>query len=585
VSNVSPSDGGYSYYQRNIDDLEDDIREDAKSREEKRQERLEAQAKRHEEELNRLEAKYAEELARVRDDSNERDMRTKQNARDEISEAKQQTYDRYGKLYEQTQNDRQDAQKAIEATRQEYETARARDKVNNERSNEQANRDQMRRSEDDAREMRNSHALESAQLRKQIQDLEDVDRQTLHGYNEGKAAAIREYENDVRDRQKINDDATTAELNNYREKSRAMNRYYNELNDRNLKNQGMEMTQLLNKQTEEAHQDRRQLEETFQLDRKQNELHQKNEREYMNRVLEQRADQAAEDRQHALDVQGQTYGEAYDNLSKQSAAREASLQASLQEAHTSADPSVISPAAEQAVRDATGKQYQKTMDADDKRKRGEIDSLRQNFHDRYNDLLADKRQTETRMAMNQSLQRHEDQAAYLDSVVELTNDRDESIRNKEAEHQRASDALTHDHARVLDQQRREYDDIVQNLKNDASDRLTAQRQESAFNAKMAQKAFSSRQNELIRDYEKKLADQKDQYESELGDVKSELATTQRESERRTAHALEEQSKGYEQRIAQLEFQNKERERLVSQNYQDELEKVKRSNALLIQKKS
>ena len=49
--------------------------------------------------------------------------------------------------------------------------------------------------------------------------------------------------------------------------------------------------------------------------------------------------------------------------------------------------------------------------------------------------------------------------------------------------------------------------------------------------------------------------------------------------------LDEQARSYEQRIAQLEFQHKERERYISQNYQDEMEKLKRSNAILVQKKS
>ena len=137
----------------------------------------------------------------------------------------------------------------------------------------------------------------------------------------------------------------------------------------------------------------------------------------------------------------------------------------------------------------------------------------------------------------------------------------------------------------MDQQRRHYEDVIQDLKNDANARIASMRQDYEFNSKMAQKAFSARQNELIREYEKKLADQKSESDVQIADLKSALAVSQREADRRTRQALEEQSKGYEQRIAQNEFQTKERERVISQNYQDELEKVKRSNALLIQKKS
>lgn len=68
-------------------------------------------------------------------------------------------------------------------------------------------------------------------------------------------------------------------------------------------------------------------------------------------------------------------------------------------------------------------------------------------------------------------------------------------------------------------------------------------------------------------------------------MKEELARNHSESERRNKQMLEEQSKGYEQKISQLEYQSKERERTISENYQDQIDKLKRSNALIIQRRS
>jgi hypothetical protein len=102
---------------------------------------------------------------------------------------------------------------------------------------------------------------------------------------------------------------------------------------------------------------------------------------------------------------------------------------------------------------------------------------------------------------------------------------------------------------------------------------------------MAHRTFVQQQNEIIRQYDRKLTDQKLQYEAQLEQIKSETAKTTRDAERQTKQALEEQARSYVQRIAQLEMTHKEREKRVSENYEDSLEKMKRSNALLIQKKS
>ena len=138
---------------------------------------------------------------------------------------------------------------------------------------------------------------------------------------------------------------------------------------------------------------------------------------------------------------------------------------------------------------------------------------------------------------------------------------------------------------MLEHQRRQYDEIMTTSKNDASAKMQALRQEGDFNMKMAQRSFNAQQNELIREYEKKLADQKVEHDKTLDEIKSSAERTVREAGRQARVDSEAQARANEQKLAQIEMQHKERERYVTQNYQDDLEKMKRSNALLIQKKS
>jgi hypothetical protein len=145
--------------------------------------------------------------------------------------------------------------------------------------------------------------------------------------------------------------------------------------------------------------------------------------------------------------------------------------------------------------------------------------------------------------------------------------------------------MNRNYSRLLARKSQEHEDALSVTRDDAANRIAEIRQEADFNAKMAQRSFSLRQNELIREYEKKLADQKTDYESRLDDLKSQSQANTRDVERKLKNELEAQTRASDQRLAQVEATNKERERYLTQNFQDEIEKVKRSNALLIQKKS
>jgi hypothetical protein len=112
-----------------------------------------------------------------------------------------------------------------------------------------------------------------------------------------------------------------------------------------------------------------------------------------------------------------------------------------------------------------------------------------------------------------------------------------------------------------------------------------ERQQARFEQKMAQRGFADKQNELIRDYERKLADMKVENNSVMDEVKQEADRNVRENSRMAKMAFDDQARAYEQKIAALEYQQKERERYLAENYQEDLEKLRRSNALLISKKS
>jgi hypothetical protein len=585
MSSVGPPDGGYTYYQKSIDELEQELEADAKRREVKRQEALETQSKRHEEALRRKDESHARDIERVKEGANEDLSRVKEDSRRENEYVRSRNYDRMGRMQAETDAQRKEALHEVERLKAEYENAARKNESSARSSSDVIQREQLQREENTARAMRESHQHEVNTLRGSLQELADQDRLHSKGYAQGRAAAIGELEDNWRLVDYVRNEAAEKEIEATKARAKDAERYYTIANDKNLKDQGLMMARLLNERTSEAHSEQQMLTDQFQRDHDQMSIRMKRDRELSQQSNERMMSQAATDREKALAQQADSFNRAYGDMADANAEKIKHLESNLQEARTSDDVSKISPAAEERVRNLTSQEYEKVMKADDDRRDAEISSLRRNFQDSYNTLLDDKRTIETRLNQDRALEQHTEQTTYLDSVAELADDRDRSLRHKEADNQRAFDSLTRDHARLLERQRREYEDIIYNLKNDANTRLASTRQENEFNSKMAQKAFSVRQNELIREYEKKLADQRAEYETQVGELKSQMAVALREAERRSKTSIEEVSKGYEQRMTQMEFQQKERERLISQNYSDELDKVKRSNALLIQKKS
>jgi hypothetical protein len=214
-----------------------------------------------------------------------------------------------------------------------------------------------------------------------------------------------------------------------------------------------------------------------------------------------------------------------------------------------------------------------------------MESLRGNYSKRLEDTVLDFQEKETQIQRGNVAEAHYNKTASLDYMAEQEFSKDTALRNMRYDQDRQNEGMTRNFALTLEKQRREYESIISALRDDASAKLAALRQETDFSSKMAHRSFAQKQNEIVRVYDKKLTDQKIHYEGLVEHSRSEALKAVRESERKTRQALDEQARSYDMRMAQSEVQWKERERHMEQNFEDTMERLKRSNALLISKKS
>jgi hypothetical protein len=303
------------------------------------------------------------------------------------------------------------------------------------------------------------------------------------------------------------------------------------------------------------------------------------------RAMERQAENMSHAQEEALSHQAETFRNEQQSQNESNQSTIHRLENEIKEHTTSGDLTWVSPVAEARMRDGFIKEYGKKHDAEVQRHKDKTDSLQKEYTQRMASTIeaADARvtQTELQRRADEHLQRQ----TLMNHIDEVQQSKEQMLRDKDYQATRQSEALNHTYGSSLDRQRREYEAMINQIKIDSNEKITSVRQQADFDAKTAQRNFATQQYELTKGFERKMEEQKNAYEDTINTLKEQLGAQSHEAERRTRQLLDEQAKGYEQKIAQIEYQTKERERSISDNYQDQIEKLKRSNALLIQRKS
>lgn len=443
------------------------------------------------------------------------------------------------------------------------------------------------KAESAARNLRDSHAQETQAIRDQVKERIGNETGYFKGFGDGRAQSIREQENDWRLKQRQLGDSYAAETRHLEQKTREAQDYYSRLAGQAIHDKEARYTDLIGRQNEENRTLIQDVTDAFQNAHDQTKSHNKMDMEKMQTRLEDRMTQANLEKGEALEGQAKTFNESLKNVKQAHDEQLGLIQKEkvangIDRGPTSMD---VTPAAEAALRKTYMKEYEKNLAAEQDRHARQTDSIQTEYAYRLQSAQGKSQTEQTLMARQSASERQQDKTQFLDYVDDKTVENNIKIRNQEDAHNREVDVLSRNNAKLLDRQRREYEEILQAHRYDSSAKIAAARQQGEYNYRTLQREMSIKENEMVRDYTKRLADQKAEYDAKMEEVKLVSDQAVRETEKKTRVALDEQERYHEQRIAQLEASHKERERYITQVYQDDVEKVKRSNALLAQKKS
>lgn len=512
-----------------------------------------------------------------------------QNSRRQVEEYRKQLREQYEELNEMQMFDQnafrryatervedanRDAQKQMKHAN---DSAEARMQKVNKNAN-----DTMTDTMNDVRRARNE---ENIGLKEQIKDMVAYKNLYLKDINQAKSDAIKDYENEFRERNENTVRSYEEVIDNLHGQAIATDRDFARKQNESLRDKDRYYANVIAQQNREHGLRESNLKASFETNAKgQGDRH----------TLDMQKTRDAYDRQltnqnltHAevMQKQAMVNADTLNRVQKQNQTQIGVMEKELQNRKTSGDTNLISPAAEEALRRKVEAEYDKKFTVERARHRDGTDRMLQT----HGEIVADQQFTstlrESEIRRQNEIEKNADRSAFLNHVSDVEWLADEKVRKKDSDVTREGAMLTRNFSSSLERQKKEQQEIQANQKLDADIRLNQMKADYEFKYRQAQRASGARQNELVREYEKKLSDLKQDLTEEMRFQKETAEKQIREIRKEQRTAMEEQSQSYEQRIAQLEAQHKERERYITQNLEQEIDKVRRSHALASKKKS
>lgn len=489
--------------------------------------------------------------------------------RSRLEDLNQQRH-QYESAFSDTQHD---YNRRLDAARNAYEKSTQRQE-NTLRASQSDNTDALRQ----------AHARETQELRDKMGDLVAAEKNYVKDSAQATSQAVANYENEWRDRLALQDANAKNQATDLKAQNARTENYLAHQNSETMAQKDGFYSRLISQEQQGHADESRDMTNAFMRDRKQLEVGIAKDKAMQQKVFEERMDDAAMNSSHALQEQAKALSNSASNQHKEDQFQLSRSQKALLEHETSADTSLISPAAEASLRKQISDQYMKTAQADMDRRARENEGLRDEYQNEFRDQQEKTLTKENKMNRKIASEKNEDLSRFNAHVADLEFMKDEAIRTQESNHARETQNMTKNYSRVLERQTREHDENLDSTRSEASSRINAVREEYEFNQKMAQREFANKYSETVRDYERKLNDQKNEYEMRIEDQRAAAAAASRESDRKFKNTLDEQTRANDQKFAQQEAQHRERERYLTQTFQEELEKMRRSNQALVSRR-
>jgi hypothetical protein len=544
---------------------------------------------RHEEEVLKLKADQERELETLKREYNEALVEEKDSARQEVRRLKEDLYGSNGKrmsedlkkLHEERQElDRYRREIQSEASRR-VESAEEASSSRADRIHEAADA----KTEDALAAQRRSHVTEMKDLYDELAIYRNEGRDVETEKAKARQESIDSYESDhLRERDRIvsSYEKTVARMGERADEAESL--YERVLADRMIE-ANARTRELASKQKKEFSEqlrdqksDKARMENYYQNALKDAALRNSSSERNLVRVNQEQTEQA-------MARKDQTYGDYLERKNHHFAVEMGSRDELIRELQTTDDPRRASPLVVKRIQDTEQKRYLEELDATRDQNEKQLSAMKSRDQDERSEMRTGfERQVRN---LSRDLRKDSDvkERAFVETFqdAQYGHERDmldlkETQRNRiEKMHVGHAEELTREQQRnrdSLEEQR----DTLKYERDRVVDHLS-------HGQRMKDREWAMRMHDLRRDFEEKIVQAKDEHEKTLNQLKYDHDKKLREQERTTRRQADEKDRGYEHRIKEMEMAFRERERFLTEHYEQELAKMKRTNAHLIAKKS
>lgn len=578
-----------SYYERQFSKLRDDMDAEHKRIEDANERALGQVEDRYRDIIRRKEEDAVEATKAVKTGMNETLAREHETHKRQFADMKEnyrsQLYDSKGRVLQAEQD-------ALKKQIRDFDLA-----AQAARQKEQEDREQLFQAHranldaeaieksDQIDKLRQAHAEETGDLRQAVKDMTVAGKDLEKQKAEALAQNLKENENDwlLKERRLSNgfeqrikqlENEVSATESRMRSKSRE-----------NLRGKEAYYTKLIQDSNRDNHEERSRIEGEFKNSVEQLNNQRGRENQAIQSAHEQKMMEAHQDRLAALDNQAKSFNESNKRQATDLNEKINVLQKELRKQKTTSDANDISPAAEAKLRQGYLKQQDKLITAESERHKEAMESEHASHAAKIEDLNFEAETTQTRMAQENAREKSQDRVNFNNFIYETEENKKETLHRQDQENAKYVQNMRRQFSQMLERQRRSYENVLENLRNETATKVYGERQEAEFRDRLTQRASNVRQNEVARDYERRLNNLREEGQFQVEEAKNQAYIEKRDMERKAKADIEVLSKGYEQRIAQMEAQAKERERSIAKSYEEQLEQVRRSNALVSRRKT
>lgn len=589
MSTVSSSNNSERAYIRSAQETEEAYREKIKSLQEDHSAEKESISNRRAEERADLKDQYEKELHRGREELSKAVAYEKDQAREEVAKLQSQMYDKQGQRFAKDSRDlsqeRQQLSKFRDDMKRDFAHQEIKDQQKKAELVDKMRTDFSNEAKNALNEQKRGLDAEMGRLNREVQH----HRAHEHRKNEEIANAR---EKTVRDTEGVWAWQNKQLQDNF-EKESVRNRHANQLKEdfqerrlREVEDIGIDrMTEALNRQRKE-------------FAEREGELHRENSRNLDNfnrtildekvrasRQQQQLQSKGENDRSGALQAQKTNFTRDLEQKGDYYQSKIVENEQAIQKLRNPSSAKDVPQYARERIENDLRQGYEQKYATLNEGRKIERESI---LKDQVRERIKIKEDTERAMrnqTRNATKALDEEKSRMVGAYLDL-----QSLKEEErlrAEHSKAKQLtqLTSNHTRELESQSQHLRDAVE--ENRYVEELKSKKvvEDAELNQRQLARNFAMELNSARREMDKRLLEQRDGYESQIIEMKREAQAAVREAERKGKSVMEERIRTYEHQIKQMEQTQKERERFLTEHYEDEIDRMKRTNARLIQKKS